>query len=37
MTIAVLLLSAAIGLLLGAADYGLTQLFFLISHIGGVK
>jgi preprotein translocase SecE subunit len=37
MTIAVLLLSAAIGLLLGAADFGLTQLFFLISHISGVK
>jgi len=35
MTIAVILLSAAIGLLLGAADLGLTQLFFLISHIGG--
>ncbi len=35
MTIAGILLSAAIGLLLGAADLGLTQLFFLISHIGG--
>ena len=37
MTIAVILLSAAIGLLLGAADLGLYQVFLLISHIGGVK
>ena len=31
MTIAVILLSAAVGALLGLVDYGLQQLFFLIS------
>ncbi len=35
MTIAVIIISAAIGLIIGAADFGLTNLFFLI--IGGSK
>ncbi len=35
MTIAVILLSAAVGLILGAADLGLYNLFLLINHIGG--
>jgi len=37
MTIVVILLSAAVAAILGAADLGLYQLFLLISHIGGVK
>jgi preprotein translocase SecE subunit len=37
MTIAVILLSAAVGLLLGAVDLGLYNLFLLISHIGAAK
>ena len=37
MTIAVILLSAAVAAILGAADLGLYQLFLLISHIGAVK
>jgi preprotein translocase SecE subunit len=37
MTIAVILLSAAVGLVLGAADWGLYNLFLLISHIGAAK
>ena len=37
MTIAVILLSLAVGIILGAADEGLYQLFLLISHIGGIK
>ncbi len=35
MTIAVVLISAAVGLVLGAVDLGLYQLFLLISHLGG--
>jgi len=35
MTIAVVLISAAVGLVLGAVDLGLYQLFILISHLGG--
>ena len=35
MTIAVLLLSGAVAAILGAADYGLYQLFLLLNHIGG--
>jgi preprotein translocase SecE subunit len=35
MTIAVLLLSAAVGALLGVADYGLQNLYFLLIHLGG--
>jgi preprotein translocase SecE subunit len=37
MTIAVILLSVAIGLILGAADLGLYQIFLLLSHVGGAK
>ena len=35
MTIVVLLLSAAIGILLGVVDYGLQSLYVLLVHIGG--
>jgi len=35
MTIAVVLISVAVGLVLGAVDLGLYQLFLLISHLGG--
>lgn len=35
MTIVVLVLSAAIGILLGAVDYGLQSLYVLLVHIGG--
>ena len=35
MTIAVLLLSAAVGALLGIADYGLQNLYILLVHAGG--
>ena len=35
MTIAVILISAAVGLVLGAVDLGLYQVFILISHLGG--
>lgn len=35
MTIVVILLSAAIGLLLGAIDYGLQSLYVLLVHLGG--
>jgi preprotein translocase SecE subunit len=35
MTIAVLLLSAAVGALLGIADYGLQNLYVLLVHAGG--
>ena len=35
MTIVVVLLSAAIGLLLGAIDYGLQSLYVLLVHLGG--
>jgi len=35
MTIAVILLSAAIGALLGIADYGLQNLYVLLVHAGG--
>lgn len=35
MTIVVLLLSAAIGILLGVVDYGLQNLYVLLVHIGG--
>jgi preprotein translocase SecE subunit len=35
MTIAVLLLSAAVGAVLGAADFGLQHLYFLLIHAAG--
>ena len=35
MTIAVILLSAAVGALLGIADYGLQNLYVLLVHAGG--
>ena len=35
MTIVVILLSLAVGLVLWVADLGLYQLFLLLSHIGG--
>ena len=35
MTIVVLLLSAAIGILLGVVDYGLQNLYVLLVHLGG--
>lgn len=35
MTIAVVLISAAVGLVLGAVDLGLLQVFYLISRLGG--
>jgi preprotein translocase SecE subunit len=35
MTIVVLLLSTAIGLLLGVVDYGLQSLYVLLVHLGG--
>lgn len=37
MTIIVILLSAAVGVVLGLADLGLYQVFLLISHIGAPK
>ncbi len=37
MTIAVILLSAAVGLILWVADLGLYNLFILLSHIGAAK
>ncbi len=35
MTIVVLLLSAAIGIFLGVVDYGLSNLYLLLAHLGG--
>jgi preprotein translocase SecE subunit len=35
MTIVVLLLSAAVGLILGVVDYGLQSLYVLLVHLGG--
>ena len=37
MTIVVILLSAAVGLILGIADLGLGQLYLLITHLAGIK
>ncbi len=37
MTIVVILLSAAVGLILGLADLGLGQLYLLITHLAGIK
>ena len=37
MTVVVILLSVAIGLILGLADLGLSQLYLLILHLAGVK
>lgn len=37
MTIVVLLLSGAVALLLGIADYGLQNLYLLLIHLGGGK
>jgi len=37
MTIVVVLLSAAVGLILGLADLGLGQLYLLITHLAGIK
>jgi len=37
MTIVVILLSAAVGLILGLADLGLGQLYLLVTHLVGIK
>lgn len=37
MTVVVILLSAAVGVILGLADLGLSQLYLLILHWAGVK
>ncbi len=37
MTIVVILLSAAIGVILGLTDLGLSQLYLLVLHVAGVK
>ncbi len=37
MTFVVILLSAAVGLILGLADLGLTQLYLLLTHLVGIK
>jgi len=37
MTIVVVLLSAAVGLILGLADLGLGQLYLLVTHLVGIK
>jgi preprotein translocase subunit SecE len=37
MTFVVIVLSAVVGLILGLADLGLTQLYLLLTHLVGIK